>query len=112
VAVGNTLSAFWILALNSWMHTPAGVGLRHGRFFVTSWLEVVFSPSFPYRFTHMMLASGLTASFLIAGVAAWQMLARTANASTPKSLRFGLTLAAGLIPLQIVAGDLHGLNTL
>ncbi|MEI7445325.1 MAG: cytochrome ubiquinol oxidase subunit I [Burkholderiales bacterium] len=112
VAFGTTMSAFWILALNSWMHTPAGVELRDGRFFVTSWLEVVFSPSFPYRLVHVLLASGLTASFLIAGVAAWQTLAKTANPSTPRSMRFGLTLAAVLIPLQIVAGDLHGLNTL
>ncbi len=112
VAFGTTMSAFWILALNSWMHTPAGVELRDGRFFVTSWFEVVFNPSFPYRFAHMVLASGLTASFLIAGVAAWQTLAGTANPSTPRSMRFGLTLAAALIPLQILAGDLHGLNTL
>jgi cytochrome d ubiquinol oxidase subunit I len=112
VAVGTTMSAFWILALNSWMHTPAGVALRDGQFFVTSWLEVVFNPSFPYRFVHVLLASGLTASFLIAGVAAWQTLAGTANPSTPRSMRFALTLAAALIPMQIVAGDLHGLNTL
>ena len=112
VAFGTTMSAFWILALNSWMQTPAGVELRDGRFFVTRWLEVVFNPSFPYRFVHVLLASGLTASFLIAGVAAWQTLARTTNPSTPRSMRFGLTLAAALIPLQILAGDLHGLNTL
>ena len=112
VALGTTMSAFWILALNSWMHTPAGVELRDGRFFVTSWLEVVFSPSFPYRLAHVLLASGLTVAFLIAGVSAWQVLSRTANPSTPKAMRFGLTLAAALIPVQIVAGDLHGLNTL
>jgi cytochrome bd ubiquinol oxidase subunit I len=112
VAFGTTMSAFWILALNSWMQTPAGVELRNGEFFVTSWLEVIFNPSFPYRLAHMLLASGLTMAFLVAGVSAWQVLRNKANASTPKALRFGLTVGAVLIPLQILAGDLHGLNTL
>jgi cytochrome d ubiquinol oxidase subunit I len=112
VAIGTTLSAFWILVLNSWMHTPAGVELRGGEFFVTSWLEVVFNPSMPYRLVHMLLASGLTVAFLMAGISAWQLLRGKANASTPKALRLGLTLGAVLIPLQILAGDLHGLNTL
>jgi len=112
VAFGTTMSAFWILALNSWMHTPAGVQIINGEFFVTSWLEVVFNPSFPYRLVHMLLASGLTMAFLVAGVAAWQLLKNKANASTGKSLRFGLTVGAVLIPLQILAGDFHGLNTL
>jgi cytochrome d ubiquinol oxidase subunit I len=112
VAFGTTMSAFWILALNSWMHTPAGVEIRNGEFFVTSWLEVVFNPSFPYRLVHMLLASGLTMAFLVAGVAAWQLLKGKANASSGKSLRFGLTVGAVLIPLQILAGDFHGLNTL
>lgn len=112
VAFGTTMSAFWILALNSWMHTPAGAELRNGEFFVTSWLEVVFNPSLPYRLTHMLLASALTAAFLIAGVSAWQVLRGKANASTPKALRFALTVAALVIPLQILAGDMHGLNTL
>lgn len=112
VAFGTTMSAFWILALNSWMQTPAGVELRNGEFFVTSWLQVVFNPSFPYRLVHMLLASGLTVAFLVAGVSAWQVLRRTQSVATPKTLRFGLTLGAVLIPLQILAGDLHGLNTL
>jgi cytochrome bd ubiquinol oxidase subunit I len=112
VAFGTTMSAFWILALNSWMHTPAGVELRGGEFFVTSWFEVVFNPSFPYRLAHTLLASGLTVAFLLAGVSAWQLLKGKANVSTPKSLRLGLTLGALLIPVQIFVGDLHGLNTL
>jgi cytochrome d ubiquinol oxidase subunit I len=112
VAFGTTMSAFWILALNSWMQTPAGVELRDGEFFVTSWLQVVFNPSFPYRLVHVLLASGLTVAFLVAGVSAWQVLRGTTGPATPKSLRFGLTLGAVLIPLQILAGDLHGLNTL
>ena len=112
VAFGTTMSAFWILSLNSWMHTPAGHEIRDGEFFVRSWLEVVFNPSLPYRLVHMLLASGLTVAFLLAGVSAWQVLKGKTNPSTPKSLRAGLTLGAVLIPLQILAGDLHGLNTL
>ncbi len=112
VAFGTTMSAFWILALNSWMHTPAGVELRGGEFFVLSWFEVIFNPSFPYRLVHTLLASGLTVAFVLAGVSAWQLLRGKANASTPKSMRLGLTVGAILIPLQILAGDMHGLNTL
>ena len=112
VAFGTTMSAFWILALNSWMHTPAGFEIRGGEFFVTSWLEVIFNPSLPYRLAHVLLASGLTVAFLLAGVSAWQLLKNKANGSTPKALRTGLTLGAVLIPLQILVGDLHGLNTL
>jgi cytochrome d ubiquinol oxidase subunit I len=112
VAFGTTMSAFWILALNSWMHTPAGYEVRGSEFFVSSWLAVIFNPSFPYRLAHVLLASGLTVAFLLAGVSAWQLLKGKANASTPKVLRAGLTLGAVLIPLQILAGDMHGLNTL
>ena len=112
VAFGTTMSAFWILALNSWMHTPAGYDIRGGEFFVKSWLEVIFNPSLPYRLVHVLLASGLTVAFLIAGVSAWQLLRGKANPSTAKALRAGLTLGAILIPLQIIAGDMHGLNTL
>ncbi len=116
VAFGTTVSAFWILALNSWLHTPAGYEIRgdgaSGEFFVRSWVEVVFNPSLPYRLTHVLLASGLTVAFLLAGVSAWQLLKGKANASTARALRTGLTVAAVLIPMQIVAGDMHGLNTL
>jgi cytochrome d ubiquinol oxidase subunit I len=112
VAFGTTLSAFWILSLNSWMHTPAGYEIINGEFFVKSWWDVVFNPSLPYRLTHKLLASGLTVAFLLAGISAWQLLKAKGNGSTPKVMRTGLTLAAVLIPLQIVAGDLHGLNTL
>src|SRR5205085_6094377 len=75
VAFGTTLSAFWILALNSWMQTPTGYRVdAEGVFHATSWLAVIFNPSFPYRFTHMMLASTLTVAFLLSGLAAWQLL--------------------------------------
>ena len=112
VAFGTTVSAFWILALNSWMHTPAGYEIRNGEFFVRSWIEVIFNPSFPYRLAHVLLASALTVSFVLAGVSAWQLLKGKANASTARVLRTGLSIAALLVPLQIFVGDLHGLNTL
>jgi cytochrome d ubiquinol oxidase subunit I len=112
VAFGTTMSAFWILSLNSWLQTPQGYRIEAGEFHVTNWMQVVFNPSFPYRFTHMLLASFLTVSFLMAGVSAWQVLRRTTNAATARSLRTGLTLAAILIPVQIFVGDQHGLNTL
>ena len=112
VAGGTTLSAFWILALNSWMQTPAGFEMINGQAHVTSWLQVIFNPSFPYRLTHMLLASGLTVSFLVAGVSAYRWLCNERGAEVMASLKTGVYLAAILIPLQIVAGDFHGLNTL
>ena len=112
VAGGTTLSAFWILALNSWMHTPAGFAMVDGQAHVTSWLQVIFNPSFPYRLTHMLLASGLTVAFLVAGVSAYRWLRDERTPDVLASLRTGIYLAAALIPLQIVAGDFHGLNTL
>lgn len=112
VAAGTTLSAFWILSLNSWMQTPTGYEIIEGRFHATGWLDVIFNPSFPYRLVHKLLASALTASFLIAGLSAWQLLRRTANGGTQNALRAAVVAAAVAIPLQIVAGDQHGLNTL
>lgn len=112
VAAGTTLSAVWILALNSWMQTPAGFEMIEGKAHVTSWFEVIFNPSFPYRLTHMLLASGLTVSFLVAGLSAYRWLKQDRGADVQAALRTGVYLAAFLIPLQIIAGDLHGLNTL
>ena len=112
VAIGTTLSAFWILALNSWMQTPAGHILDGGKIIAGDWWQVIFNPSFPYRLTHMLLASGLTASFAVAGLSAWRLLHAGEDASARKTLRTGLVLAAVLAPLQIFVGDLHGLNTL
>jgi cytochrome bd ubiquinol oxidase subunit I len=112
VAFGTTLSAFWILSLNSWMQTPQGFEIIDGKIHATSWLAVIFNPSFPYRLAHKLLASTLTASFLIAGLSAWQLLRGTANGGTRGALRAGVVAAAIAIPLQILAGDMHGLNTL
>ncbi len=112
VALGTTLSAFWILSLNSWMQTPAGYEIVDGQFIPTDWFAVVFNPSFPYRFAHKLLASALTASFLIAGLCAWQLLKGTATNGTHKAMRAAIAAAAVAMPLQFIAGDLHGLNTL
>jgi cytochrome bd ubiquinol oxidase subunit I len=106
------MSAFWILALNSWMHTPAGFVMIDGKAHVTSWIEVIFNPSFPYRLTHMLIASGLTVAFLLAGLSAYRWLKGDKGKAVQASLRTGLYVAAALIPLQIIVGDLHGLNTL
>ena len=111
VALGTTASAFWILALNSWMHTPAGFEMINGQAHVTSWVEVIFNPSFPYRMTHMLLASGLTGSFLLAGISAYRWLKKDQSLAVVVSLRTGVIVAAILIPIQIMVGDLHGLNT-
>jgi cytochrome d ubiquinol oxidase subunit I len=112
VALGTTASAFWILALNSWMHTPAGFEMINGQAHVTSWFEVIFNPSFPYRMTHMLIASGLTGSFLLAGISAYRWLKNDRAKDVMAALRTGVLVAAVLIPVQIVVGDLHGLNTL
>ena len=112
VAGGTTLSAFWIIVLNSWMHTPAGFEMRDGVAHATDWLAIVFNPSLPYRLSHMMIASGLTVAFLIAGVSAYRWRRGDRGSDVRLTMRTGATLAALLIPLQIVVGDLHGLNTL
>ena len=112
VAFGTTMSAFWIISLNSWMHTPVGFEIVNGKMFATDWLAILFNPSFPYRFAHMLLASGLTASFVVAGVSAWQVIKKVDSKATHKALTTALTAAAVLIPVQIFVGDMHGLNTL
>ena len=112
VALGTTTSAFWILALNSWMQTPQGFEVVDGVVYATNWKEIIFNPSFPYRFVHMMLASGLTASFLIAGLSAYRMLKGDDKLAPKLALKTATYTAAVLIPLQIFAGDMHGLNTL
>ncbi|MGH8050699.1 MAG: cytochrome ubiquinol oxidase subunit I [Arenimonas sp.] len=112
VAFGTTMSAFWILVLNSWMQTPVGFEMINGQAHATDWLAIVFNPSLPYRLIHMLLASGLTASFLIAGLSAYQYLRGERSGAVLAAFRTGIFVAAALIPLQIFMGDLHGLNTL
>jgi cytochrome bd ubiquinol oxidase subunit I len=112
VAIGTTASAFWILALNSWMQTPQGFAIIDGEVHATSWLEIVFNPSFPYRLAHMLIASGLTAAFLVAGLSAFQLLRNASHRPAQGMVRIGLLVAAVLAPTQVLVGDLHGLNTL
>jgi cytochrome d ubiquinol oxidase subunit I len=112
VAAGTTASAFWILALNSWMQTPAGFEMIDGQAHATDWWAILFNPSFPYRLVHVLLASGLTCAFLVAGLSAYRWRRGDRAPDVAATLRTGVLLAATLIPLQIVVGDLHGLNTL
>lgn len=112
VAGGTTLSAFWILVLNSWMHTPVGFEMRDGVAHATDWWAILVNPSLPYRLVHMLLASGLTVAFLVAGISAYRWLRNDRSEEVRLTMRTGVVTAALLIPLQIFAGDLHGLNTL
>ena len=112
VAGGTTLSAFWIIALNSWMQTPAGYEIRGGVVHATDWWAIVFNPSMPYRLTHMLLASALTVAFLIAGMSAWRWLKDGGGEGVRRTLKAAVYAAAILIPVQIFVGDQHGLNTL
>lgn len=112
VAIGTSLSAFWILSLNSWMQVPTGFEMREGVAYPLDWIEVIFNPTFPYRLTHMMIASGLTASFLITGISAYRVLRGDEKRAPKMVLRTALTVAAILAPLQALVGDFHGLNTL
>ncbi|HZX22864.1 MAG TPA: cytochrome ubiquinol oxidase subunit I [Woeseiaceae bacterium] len=111
VAIGTLISAFWILSANSWMHTPAGFRLEDGIFYAEDWWEIVFNPSFPYRFIHMVLAAYLTTCFVIGAVSARYLLrgrfVRRARLMFLMSVLFG----AIVVPAQIFMGDLHGLNT-
>lgn len=112
VAVGTFISAFWILSFNSWMQTPQGYEIRDGVLHVTSWLEAMFTPSFPYRFAHMALAAFLTGGFVVCGVSAWFLLRRRDVEAHKRALSMTLWLLLILTPLQAWVGDEHGLNTL
>lgn len=112
VALGTTASAFWILSLNSWMQTPAGFEMRDGVAYPTDWAAILFTPSMPYRVAHMLLASTMTASFLVAGLSAYRLLHGDRSEGVKSALRAGLIVAAVVIPVQMKVGDSHGLNTL
>ncbi len=113
VALGTLISATWILSVNSWMQTPAGFDINElGQFIPVDWLSIVFNPSFPYRLTHMVLAAYLTTAFVVAGVAAWHLLRRNRTAEVTRMFSMAMWMAVLVTPVQIVAGDLHGLNTL
>jgi len=113
VAVGTLFSAFWILSVNSWMQTPAGYGINEvGQFVPRNWMEVIFNPSFPYRLVHMVLAAYLTTAFVVGAVGSWHLLKDRFNQQARVMFSMAMWMAALVAPLQIVAGDLHGLNTL
>jgi cytochrome d ubiquinol oxidase subunit I len=111
VAAGTLFSSFWILSANSWMQTPAGAVLIDGRFFPQDWSEIIFNPSFPYRLGHTVVGFYVTTAFVVLGVAAWLLLRQRAVAEARTMLSTTLWLLLALVPLQIVIGDLHGLNT-
>jgi cytochrome d ubiquinol oxidase subunit I len=113
VAFGTLLSAFWILAANSWMHTPAGFSVTpDGRFMPEDWWAIIFNPSFPYRFLHTVTATYLTTAMIVGAVAAWHLLRDKANPRARIMLSMAMWMALLVAPLQAVIGDLHGLNTL
>jgi len=112
VAVGTLLSAFWILAANSWMQTPAGAVMEDGLFYPVSWIEIIFNPSFPYRFAHTVVAFYVTTGFVVVGVAAHFLLRRRFVEEARAMLSATLWLLTILVPVQILIGDMHGLNTL
>jgi cytochrome d ubiquinol oxidase subunit I len=112
VAGGTLFSAFWILATNSWMQTPAGHEMVDGRFFPKDWLAVIFSPSFPYRLAHTVVAFYVTTGFVVIGVAAYLLRQRRFLNESRTMLSMTLWLLSVLVPLQILIGDQHGLNTL
>ncbi len=113
VAVGTLFSAFWILSANSWMQTPAGHAVNSvGQFVPADWWAVIFNPSFPYRLVHMVLAAYLTTAFVVGAVGAWHLL-RDSRAEGPRVMfSMAMWMAALVAPIQIFAGDQHGLNTL
>ena len=114
VALGTFVSAFWILSVNSWMQTPAGYAINaHGQFVSAgSWLAIIFNPSFPYRLVHTVSAAYLTTAFLVGGVGAWHLLKDRQNPRSRLMFSMAMWMAAIVAPLQIVLGDMHGLNTL
>lgn len=112
VAIGTSLSAFWILAANSWMHTPAGYKLIDGVAHPEDWWAIIFNPSFPYRFAHMFTAAYLTTSLVVLAVGARYLVAGRFIDESKTMMRMGLGMVAILAPLQLLIGDQHGLNTL
>lgn len=116
VAFGTSMSAFWIIALNSWMQTPVGFEMRQVgdtmKAFPLDWWAIIFNPSMPYRLSHMLIASGLTAAFLIAGISAYRILKGDHKPAPRLALKTAVIAAALLIPIQILLGDMHGLNSL
>ena len=113
VAVGTLLSAFWILSANSWMQTPQGYSINAvGQFVPESWLAIIFNPSFPYRLVHMVLAAFLTTAFVVGGTGAWHLIRSPDSRGAAIMFSMAMWMALLVAPLQIIAGDMHGINTL
>src|SRR5579863_9421827 len=118
VAIGTLISAFWILSANSWMQTPAGYAVNaEGQFVAADWLKVIFNPSFPFRLVHMVLAAYLTTALVVGAVGAFHLLrARSAKVGASAEVRtmfsMAMWMATLVAPLQILAGDSLGLNSL
>ena len=114
VAIGTAISAFWILSVNSWMHTPVGWALNEQNQFVPAapWIEIIFNPSFPFRLVHTVIAAYLTTALVVGGVGAWHLLKGNDLPGVRKMFSMAMWMAALVAPLQIVVGDFHGLNTL
>jgi cytochrome d ubiquinol oxidase subunit I len=113
VAAGTLMSAFWILSANSWMHTPTGYAINAQGQFVPagSWLDIIFNPSFPYRLAHTVIASYLTTALVVGAVGAWHLIKRRDTAEVRTMFSMAMWMAALVAPLQMIAGDQHGLNT-
>lgn len=113
VAIGTLISATWILAVNSWMHTPAGFSMgENGQFLPEDWWAIIFNPSFPYRLVHMVLAAYLTTALVVAGTAGYHLLRDRTNPATRRMFSMATGMILVVAPIQILAGDMHGLNTL
>ena len=113
VAFGTLLSAFWILSANSWMQTPQGYRVgENGLLYPTDWLQVIFTPSFPYRFAHMIIAAYLTTAFVVGGIGAYYLWRRQHEKHARVMFGMAMLMAIFVAPLQPIIGDLHGLNTL
>jgi cytochrome d ubiquinol oxidase subunit I len=112
VGIGTLFSAFWILSANSWMQTPAGHAFENGQFVPVDWWAVVFNPSFPYRFVHMVLAAYLTTAFVVGAVGAYHLLKSREDTAARVMFSMAMWMAALVAPIQLFAGDQHGLNTL
>jgi cytochrome bd ubiquinol oxidase subunit I len=113
VAVGTFISAFWILSANSWMHTPAGYTMAaNGQFLPADWLAIIFNPSFPYRLVHTVFAAYLTTALVVGAVGAWHLLRERTNDGARTMFSMAMGMITVVAPLQILAGDQHGLNTL
>lgn len=111
VSLGTLVSTFWILSANSWMHTPQGALLKDGIFYPQDWWAIIFNPSFPFRLAHMVTASFLTVAVLVAGISAIRILQGKSREFYSHSLTYGVFTLALLAPIQVLIGDMHGLNT-